>query len=56
MARAAVSAALPAVLLDEFRMLMPTDIGVTAGAAMGHLDLAPWLIRKASPELACHST
>ncbi|MEW9623374.1 GlxA family transcriptional regulator [Rhodanobacter geophilus] len=42
----------PKVLLDESRMLIPTDIGVTAGAAMGHLDLALWLIRKASPELA----
>lgn len=42
----------PNVLLDESRMLVPTDIGVTAGAAMGHLDLALWLIRKASPELA----
>ncbi|NWA26499.1 helix-turn-helix domain-containing protein [Pseudomonas gingeri] len=42
----------PKVLLDESLMLVPTDIGVTAGAAMGHLDLALWLIRKASPELA----
>jgi transcriptional regulator GlxA family with amidase domain len=42
----------PNVLLDESRMLVPTDIGVTAGAAMGHLDLALWLIRQASPELA----
>jgi transcriptional regulator GlxA family with amidase domain len=42
----------PKVSLDESRMLVPTDIGVTAGAAMGHLDLALWLIRKASPELA----
>ena len=42
----------PNVLLDESRMLVPTDIGVTAGAAMGHLDLALWLIRKMSPELA----
>jgi transcriptional regulator GlxA family with amidase domain len=42
----------PAVSLDESRMLVPTDIGVTAGAAMGHLDLALWLIRTASPELA----
>lgn len=42
----------PNVLLDESRMLVPTDIGVTAGAAMGHLDLTLWLIRKASPELA----
>jgi len=42
----------PKVRLDESRMLIPTDVGVTAGAAMGHLDLALWLIRKASPELA----
>jgi transcriptional regulator GlxA family with amidase domain len=42
----------PSVLLDESRMLVPSDVGVTAGAAMGHLDLALWLIRKASPELA----
>jgi transcriptional regulator GlxA family with amidase domain len=42
----------PNVLLDESRMLVPTDVGVTAGAAMGHLDLALWLIRRASPELA----
>jgi transcriptional regulator GlxA family with amidase domain len=42
----------PNVLLDESRMLVLTDVGVTAGAAMGHLDLALWLIRRASPELA----
>ena len=42
----------PAVLLDESRMLVPTEVGATAGAAMGHLDLALWLIRRASPELA----
>ena len=42
----------PGVLLNESRMLVPTDVGVTAGAAMGHLDLALWLIRRASPELA----
>lgn len=42
----------PNVLLDETRMLVPTDVGVTAGAALGHLDLALWLIRKASPELS----
>ncbi len=42
----------PKVSLDESRMLVPTEVGVTAGAAMGHLDLALWLIRKASPELA----
>lgn len=42
----------PDVRLNESRMLVPSDIGVTAGAAMGHLDLALWLIRSASPELA----
>ena len=42
----------PGVLLNESRMLVPTDVGVTAGAAMGHLDLALWLVRRASPELA----
>ncbi len=42
----------PHVMLDESRMLVPSDVGVTAGAAMGHLDLALWLIRRASPELA----
>ncbi|MEM5310763.1 helix-turn-helix domain-containing protein [Paraburkholderia sp. JHI869] len=42
----------PQVQLNEARMLVPSDIGVTAGAAMGHLDLALWLIRSASPELA----
>jgi transcriptional regulator GlxA family with amidase domain len=42
----------PKVLLDESRMLVPSDVGVTAGAAMGHLDLALWLIRRASPDLA----
>ena len=42
----------PEVLLDESRMLVPSAIGVTAGAALGHLDLTLWLIRQASPELA----
>jgi transcriptional regulator GlxA family with amidase domain len=42
----------PQVRLDETRMLVPSDIGVTAGAAMGHLDLALWLIAKSSPALA----
>ncbi|HEY1951093.1 MAG TPA: helix-turn-helix domain-containing protein [Bryobacteraceae bacterium] len=42
----------PNVLLDESRMLVASGQVVTTGAAMGHLDLALWLIRKASPELA----
>ena len=42
----------PGVHLDETQMLVPTDAGVTAGSAMGHLDLALWLVRQASPQLA----
>ncbi|HUA79532.1 MAG TPA: helix-turn-helix domain-containing protein [Dyella sp.] len=42
----------PHVALDETRMLVPSGRIATTGAAMGHLDLALWLIRKASPELA----
>lgn len=42
----------PDVHLDETRMLVPTDAGVTAGAAMGHLDLALWLIGQSSPASA----
>jgi len=42
----------PRVRLDESRMLLPSEVGVTAGAAMGHLDLTLWLIRRTSPELA----
>jgi transcriptional regulator GlxA family with amidase domain len=42
----------PRVQLDESRMLVPSKVGVTAGAAMGHLDLALWLIRQVSPQLA----
>lgn len=42
----------PNVSLDESRMLVPSGRMVTAGAAMGHLDLALWLIRKTSPDLA----
>ena len=42
----------PKVRLDETRMLVTSDRVVTAGAAMGHLDLALWFIRQASPDLA----
>jgi transcriptional regulator GlxA family with amidase domain len=42
----------PTIRLDESRMLVPSGRVATAGAAMGHLDLALWIIRKASPELA----
>lgn len=42
----------PAVRLDDTRMIVSSHGVVTAGAAMGHLDLALWLMRQASPELA----
>jgi transcriptional regulator GlxA family with amidase domain len=42
----------PRVQLDESRMIIASPPVVTAGAALGHLDLALWLIRRASPELA----
>lgn len=42
----------PKVSLDESRMLVASGQVVTTGAAMGHLDLALWLIRKVSPELS----
>ncbi|MDF1635444.1 helix-turn-helix domain-containing protein [Mycoplana sp. MJR14] len=42
----------PQVRLDDTRMIVALDGVVTAGAAMGHLDLALWLMRQQSPELA----
>jgi transcriptional regulator GlxA family with amidase domain len=42
----------PDVHLDESRMVVPSGEFVTSGAAIGHLDLALWLVRQASPELA----
>lgn len=42
----------PGVKLDESRMLVRSGRIVTAGAALGHMDLALWLIRSVSPELA----
>lgn len=42
----------PNVKLDESRMVVPSQRVVTAGSMMGHLDLALWLMRQASPELA----
>jgi transcriptional regulator GlxA family with amidase domain len=41
----------PNVSLDETRMIVPSGRVVTTGAMMGHLDLALWLIRQASPGL-----
>jgi transcriptional regulator GlxA family with amidase domain len=42
----------PQVLLDESDMVVKSGNFVTAGAALGHMDLALWLIRSVSPELA----
>ncbi|WGS54134.1 helix-turn-helix domain-containing protein [Paraburkholderia sp. D15] len=42
----------PEVRLDSTRMLVPSGLFATAGAAMGHLDLALWLLNQESPELA----
>lgn len=42
----------PDVSLDAHRLVVPSGAMVTAGAALSHLDLALWLIRNNSPELA----
>ncbi|MBV8271432.1 MAG: helix-turn-helix domain-containing protein [Cupriavidus sp.] len=42
----------PDVHLDANRIIVPSGRTVTAGAALSHLDLALWLIRNNSPELA----
>jgi transcriptional regulator GlxA family with amidase domain len=42
----------PAVVLDESRMIVQSGQVVTAGAALSHLDLTLWLIRRESPQLA----
>ena len=42
----------PKVMLDESNMIVKSGRCVTAGAALGHIDLALWLIRSASPTLA----
>jgi transcriptional regulator GlxA family with amidase domain len=42
----------PLVMLDESAMVVKSGNVVTAGAALGHMDLALWLIRSVSPELA----
>ena len=42
----------PAVALQDDRLVCESGRMVTAGAMMGHLDLALWLLRRASPELA----
>jgi transcriptional regulator GlxA family with amidase domain len=42
----------PAVSLDESHMLVRSGRIVTAGAALGHMDLALWIVRSVSPQLA----
>jgi transcriptional regulator GlxA family with amidase domain len=42
----------PNVRLDDSRMIVVSGGVVTAAAMMGHLDLALWLVRQASPDLA----
>jgi len=42
----------PDVTLEDSRMIVSSGSMVTAGAALGHMDLALWLVRRISPELA----
>jgi transcriptional regulator GlxA family with amidase domain len=42
----------PTVRLDASNMIVRSGRYVTSGAALGHMDLALWLIRNESPQLA----
>ncbi len=42
----------PRVRLEEARMIVEAKKVTTAGAALAHLDLALWLVRRRSPSLA----
>jgi len=42
----------PAVALEVSQMIVKSGRFVTAGAALGHMDLALWLVRSVSPQLA----
>jgi transcriptional regulator GlxA family with amidase domain len=42
----------PNVALDDAKMVVESGRIVTAGAALAHIDLALWLIRRRSPSLA----
>jgi transcriptional regulator GlxA family with amidase domain len=42
----------PKVVLDDSNMIVKSGRFVTAGAALGHMDLALWIVRSVSPQLA----
>jgi transcriptional regulator GlxA family with amidase domain len=42
----------PRVQLDESHMIVSSGRSVTAGAALTHVDLALWLVRRVSPQIA----
>jgi transcriptional regulator GlxA family with amidase domain len=42
----------PRVMVDESNMIVKSGRMVTAGAALSHMDLALWLVRGVSPQLA----
>lgn len=42
----------PRVLLEDSRIIVPARGFITAGAALAHVDLALWLVRRHSPRLA----
>src|SRR5262245_10495942 len=42
----------PEVALEDSSMIVSSGSFVTAGAALGHMDLALWLVRRVSPQLA----
>jgi transcriptional regulator GlxA family with amidase domain len=42
----------PAVIVEDSHMIVQSGRFVTAGAALSHMDLALWIIRRVSPELA----
>jgi len=42
----------PDVTLEDSSMVVSSGSFVTAGAALGHMDLALWLVRRVSPQLA----
>jgi transcriptional regulator GlxA family with amidase domain len=48
----AFRARFPAVTVDESRMIVDAGRVVTAGAALAHVDLVLWLIRRKNPSLA----